>query len=186
MSETDEQTFDPALDPEVLHFGESTPPATACPWCGEPLPTADLDACPHCHALLKPTEETLDIPGVTTLAPEVRRILEVAEAKRRKKAKPRFRSEPDAPSLAAMPEMLGPAEEIAALRPPDAEVKRVMRELEAAARRANGPRVEPPVPLAADLAPEPGVEPTIEPAPDLHEAPPTSDPGAGPAEAPRA
>jgi hypothetical protein len=180
VKEADALIFAATLDPEVLHFGESKPQATLCAWCGQSLPAVDPDVCPHCGALLKPTDETLEVPGVTTLAPEVLRILEVAAEKRRRKAKPRFRSAPDAPGLAVPPATLEPAEEIAALRPPDAEVKRVMRELEAAARRASAPGMASAVQPAVTAAVEPAVEPAIEPseapefpdAPDLPEAEP--------------
>jgi hypothetical protein len=167
-----EAVFVETLDPEVLHFGETKPHATVCAWCGQGLPEAALDVCPHCGALLKPSDEALDVPGVTTLGPEAVRMLEVAEEKRRRKAEPRRRAmtEVASPALATLP--TAAAEEEAALLPPDAEVKRVMLELEASARRASeGPTTEAPpappeVPPPAEASAEPSAaspEPETEP-----------------------
>jgi hypothetical protein len=123
-------TFAQTLDPEVLRFGETKPPAAICPWCGQPLPAADLDACPHCQALLKPADAALEVPGVTTLSQDALRILEIAEAKKRRKARGRFRTVADEPIMPIVPVSPDADEEIAAIQPPDAEVRRVMRQLE--------------------------------------------------------
>jgi hypothetical protein len=130
VKKPDAVTFAETLDPAVLRFGESKPPVAVCPWCGQALPAAGLDACPHCQAPLKPADEALEVPGVTTLAPEVVRMLEIAEAKKKRKAKGRFRTSTDEPILPVAPVTPDADEEMAAVRPPDAEVRRVMRELE--------------------------------------------------------
>ena len=153
MDEADAPIFAETLAPEVLHFGETKPQATICSWCGQELAASDLDACPGCGALLKPADSALEVPGVTTLDPEVLRLLAVAEEKRRRKARGRFRSAPPvvppvAAALAADPEAMGEA-----LRRPDAEVLRVMRELEAAARLAEAPAVLPEAPAELPEAP---------------------------------
>jgi hypothetical protein len=175
--------FAETLDPEVIHFGETKPQATICPWCGEALPSADLDACPHCAVLLKPADAALEVPGVTTMDPEVLRLLAVAEEKRRRKARGRFRSDPQADAPVAAVLAGDPVEQVGALRRPDAEVLRVMRELEEAARRAAAPAVLP-VLAAAD---EPVADAAIEPPSDASADPsaglavePSADPAAGP------
>ena len=169
-------TFAATLDPEVLRFGESKPAATLCPWCGQALAATDLDACPHCGALLKPADEALEVPGVTTLSQEALRILEVAEVKARRKTKRRFGSAPEAPSPTVAPLAPDPDEEMAAVRPPDAEVRRVMRELEIEARRAalaaDAPAVASEAAPAPAIAPEPVPEPAQEPVAEHPEAEP--------------
>ncbi|MFI5255387.1 MAG: hypothetical protein ACHQ15_08020, partial [Candidatus Limnocylindrales bacterium] len=87
MTEPEPPSSTPALDPDVIHFGETKPQAIVCAWCGSPLPSADLESCPHCGAQLKQMDETLDVPGVTTLGPEAIRLLEIAEEKRLRKLK---------------------------------------------------------------------------------------------------
>jgi hypothetical protein len=151
VTEPDAPVFDAQLDPEVLHFGETKPTATVCQWCGEGLVNGDLDVCPHCGALLKPSDETLEVPGVTTLAPEAVAMLEAAEEKRRRKTEPRQRISKvvSGPAQAAIG--ADAAAEEAALQPPDADVRRVMLELDAAARRASAPaEVTAPVPVAPE------------------------------------
>ncbi|MGH2407042.1 MAG: hypothetical protein ACRDF7_03035 [Candidatus Limnocylindrales bacterium] len=151
MTDPEDPVFDAKLDPEVLHFGETKPLATICPWCGQGRPEADLDACPHCGALLKPADEALEVPGVTTLGPEAVRLLQVAEEKRRRKTEPRRKltTQVAAPALAAV--TADAAEEEAAIRLPAAEVRRVMLELEASARRAGLPAEVPASSEAAEV-----------------------------------
>jgi hypothetical protein len=166
VKKPDAVTFAETLDPEVLRFGESKPPAALCPWCGQTLSAADVETCPHCQALLKPADEALEVPGVTTLAPEAVRMLEVAEAKKRRKAKGRFRTASDEPILPVAAPALDPDEEIAAVQPPDAEVRRVMRQLEyeaalAAAGLSAPDDASATVDLAATATDPPG-EPTAE------------------------
>jgi hypothetical protein len=159
VTEPDAAVFDAKLDPEVLHFGETKPQATVCPWCGEGLPTTDLEVCPHCGALLKPSDEAAEVPGVTTLSPEAVRMLEVAEEKRRRKLEPRRKAITDIAGSVAAPVTMDPDQEAAALQPPDAEVRRAMLELEASARRGSelvAPPVAEPPPAAEPVA---GTEP---------------------------
>src|ERR1700675_940278 len=126
MTEPDAAVFDAKLDPEVLHFGETKPQAAICPWCGEGLSKADLEACPHCGALLKPSEDALEVPGVTTLSPEAVRMMEVAEEKRRRKLEPRRKATANVASSVDAADTMDWDQEAAALQPPDAEVRRAM------------------------------------------------------------
>ena len=134
-----DEAFAPTLDPEVLSFGETKPQALVCGWCNQPLPGPDLERCPHCDANLTPADESIVVPGVTTLSEEAAHLLELAEVKRQREAARRgetmLASPRSGPPLAPVPAPAA-AEIEAALRPPDDEVRRVMRELELEARRA--------------------------------------------------
>lgn len=101
------------------------PAAPACPWCSEPLPSIDAADCPSCGARLV-GDESVDIPGVTTIDPGLR-----GAAAAPRKVKRTFGSllvgddnEVPPPSEAEMP----------ALAPPDLEVRREMLRLELEAR----------------------------------------------------
>jgi len=143
-----DEAFAPTLDPEVLTFGETKPQALVCGWCNQPLPGPDLERCPHCDANLKPADDSIVVPGVTTLSEEAAHLLELAEVKRQREAARRgetmLASPRSGPPVAPVPAPAA-AEIEAALRPPDDEVRRVMRELELDARRAAATR-EPPLP----------------------------------------
>lgn len=171
-----DEAFVPTLDPEILSFGETKPQALVCGWCNAPLPAADLERCPNCDANLQLADETIAIPGVTTLSEGAAHLLELAQVKRQREAARRgevMYAALSGPSVAPVP---APAEaEIeAALRPPDDEVRRVMRELEDEARRLAA-AVEPP------LHEEP--EAPLGEAPDnaAHEAAPDAPPPEDPA-----
>ena len=145
MNEPDVPVFDEKLDPEMQRFGETKPLATVCPWCGQGLPEGDLDTCPHCGALLKPADEALEVPGVTTLSLEAARLLEVAEEKRRRKMEPRRKLTTEVANPVRAAIAVDAAQVEAAIQPPADEVRRVMQEMAASARRASNE-----VPLPAE------------------------------------
>lgn len=118
--------------PEAESFGTERARERVCPWCMTPLPEGDTDRCSSCGAQLEEVEPGVEIPGVTALAPEVARIVQVVAAKRA------VRSDERPPVL-----RLREQEEHAALEPPSPDVLREMRrlELEAAAQAARAAEV---------------------------------------------
>ena len=114
--------------PEAESFGTERARERVCLWCMAALPDGDPDRCSSCGARLEEVEPGIEIPGVTALAPEVARIVQVVAAKQA------VRSDMRPPVL-----RLGEQEEHAALEPPSPDVLREMRrlELEAAAQAAN-------------------------------------------------
>ena len=127
------------LDPETLAFGAPKPQAIVCQWCNGPLASDDLEVCPHCGSRLKPTDEDLVVPGVTTLSAEAARALELVEIQRNREAAKTGQAMYTTPSLATAQSIVPAPDEAtveAANRPPDDEVRRVMLEMELEARRA--------------------------------------------------
>lgn len=127
------------LDPAIRDFGAPKPQAVVCQWCNEPLGSDDPEVCPHCGSRLKPTEENLLVPGVTTLSSEAARALELAEIQRNRAAAKSGQAMYTTPRLATAEAVIPAPDEAtieAANRPPDDEVRRVMLELELEARQA--------------------------------------------------
>ncbi|HEY8167526.1 MAG: hypothetical protein ACHQ02_01235 [Candidatus Limnocylindrales bacterium] len=132
-------TFSADLDPETLAFGEPKPLAIVCQWCNGALETTDLEICPHCGSRLKPTDENLVVPGVTTLSSEAARALELVEIQRNRAAAQSGAAMYTTPSLATAASVVPAPDEAtveAANRPPDDEVRRLMLEMELEARQA--------------------------------------------------
>ena len=131
--------FIEALDPATRAFGETKPQAVVCQWCNGTLESAELTTCPHCGSLLRPVDENLVVPGVTTLSPDAARRLEIVEVQRQREAARRGEALYVAPTLEPSIGVV-PAPDAAtidaALRPPDDEVRRLMREMELDAREA--------------------------------------------------
>ncbi len=127
------------LDPETLAFGAPKPQAIVCQWCNGPLESDGLELCPHCGSRLKPTDEDLVVPGVTTLSAEAARALELVEIQRNREAAKSGQAMYTTPSLASAQSVVPAPDEAtveAANRPPDDEVRRVMLEMELEARQA--------------------------------------------------
>lgn len=127
------------LDPETLAFGAPKPQAIVCQWCNQPLESDGLELCPHCGSRLKPTDEDLVVPGVTTLSAEAARALELVEIQRNREAAKSGQAMYTTPSLASAQSVVPAPDEAtveAANRPPDDEVRRVMLEMELEARQA--------------------------------------------------
>ena len=127
------------LDPETLAFGAPKPQAIVCQWCNGPLESDDLELCPHCGSRLRPTDEDLVVPGVTTLSAEAARALELVEIQRNREAAKSGQAMYTTPSLATAQSIVPAPDEAtveAANRPPDDEVRRVMLEMELEARQA--------------------------------------------------
>jgi hypothetical protein len=134
-----DMAFSEDLDPETLAFGAPKPLTIVCQWCNGPLESDDLEVCPHCGSRLRPTEEDLVVPGVTTLSSEAARALELAEIQRNREAAKTGAAMYTAPSLASASAVVPAPDEAtveAANRPPDEEVRRLMREMEIEARQA--------------------------------------------------
>ncbi len=132
-------TFGEHLDPETLAFGAPKPQAIVCQWCNGALDSDDLEVCPHCGSRLKPTEEDLIVPGVTTLSAEAARALELVEIQRNREAAKTGQAMYTTPSLATAQSVVPAPDEAtveAANRPPDDEVRRVMLQMELEARQA--------------------------------------------------
>jgi len=131
--------FGEHLDPETLAFGAPKPQAIVCQWCNETLESDDLEVCPHCGSRLKPTDEDLVVPGVTTLSAEAARALELVEIQRNREAAKTGQAMYTTPSLASASAVIPAPDEAtveAANRPPDDEVRRLMLEMELEARQA--------------------------------------------------
>ena len=131
--------FSEHLDPETRAFGAPKPQAIVCQWCNGPLASDDLEVCPHCGSRLRPTDEDLVVPGVTTLSAEAARALELVEIQRNREAAKSGQAMYTTPSLATAESIVPAPDEAtveAANRPPDDEVRRVMLEMELEARRA--------------------------------------------------
>jgi hypothetical protein len=131
--------FGEHLDPETLAFGAPKPQAIVCQWCNGPLDSDTLEVCPHCGSRLKPTDEGLVVPGVTTLSAEAARALELAEIQRNREAAKSGEAMYKTPSLATAAAVIPAPDEAtveAANRPPDDEVRRLMLEMELEARQA--------------------------------------------------
>jgi hypothetical protein len=131
--------FGEHLDPETLAFGAPKPQAIVCQWCNGALASDDLEVCPHCGSRLKPTDEDLVVPGVTTLSAEAARALELVEIQRNREAAKSGQAMYTTPSLATAQSIVPAPDEAtveAANRPPDDEVRRVMLEMELEARQA--------------------------------------------------
>jgi hypothetical protein len=135
------------LDEETLHFGEPAPAPVVCQWCNEPLPDVDAEVCPHCGGRLRPVDEGIDVPGVTTLPSEAleaelrlrRRIQDAASS-----ASARALGETPEPTTAPTRAILPPvADGSDVFRPPSDEVARLMREMELQARIAQLEREVP-------------------------------------------
>ncbi len=92
--------FGEHLDPETLAFGAPKPQAIVCQWCNGALESDDLEVCPHCGSRLKPTDEDLMVPGVTTLSAEAARALELVEIQRNREAAKSGQAMYTTPSLA--------------------------------------------------------------------------------------
>jgi hypothetical protein len=81
--------FKPGLDPETLSFGVDKPASSVCQWCNALLDDPTVSTCPHCGAALQPVEPDVEVPGLTTMAPEAlaaqarveRRLLEASQAR---------------------------------------------------------------------------------------------------------
>ena len=131
--------FGEHLDPETRAFGAPKPQAIVCQWCNGPLESDDLELCPHCGSRLKPTDDDLVVPGVTTLSAEAARALELVEIQRNREAAKSGQAMYTTPSLATAQSIVPAPDEAtveAANRPPDDEVRRVMLEMELEARQA--------------------------------------------------
>jgi hypothetical protein len=131
--------FGEHLDPETLAFGAPKPQAIVCQWCNGALATADLEVCPHCGSRLRPTDDDLVVPGVTTLSAEAARALELVEIQRNREAAKTGQAMYTTPSLAAAAAVVPAPDEAtveAANRPPDDEVRRIMLQMELEARQA--------------------------------------------------
>ena len=131
--------FSEDLDPETRAFGAPKPQAIVCQWCNGPLDSDDLEICPHCGSRLKPTEEDLVVPGVTTLSADAARALELVEIQRNREAAKSGQAMYTTPSLASAAAVVPAPDEAtveAANRPPDEEVRRVMLQMELEARQA--------------------------------------------------
>ena len=178
--------FSVNLAPEVQAFGAPKPLASVCQWCNAGLPDPDVAICPHCGGRLKPIDEALEVPGLTTITPEARAALERAAVQRLRDAARRGRtneppfqvggSSPAEPPPAPVPE-LDDAEVQAAIAPPEDAVRRLMLEMELEALRSARARDQLPLEIGE---PEPGgSEPEPEPAepvaPDEPAAPSTSE-----------
>ena len=150
------------LDPETLAFGAPKPQAIVCQWCNGPLESDGLELCPHCGSRLKPTDEDLIVPGVTTLSAEAARALELVEIQRNREAAKSGQAMYTTPSLASAQSVVPAPDEAtidAADRPPDDEVRRVMLEMELEARQARAiasarSDVEAMIVADADVDPE--------------------------------
>lgn len=167
-----------ALDEETLHFGEPAPAPLVCQWCNAPLSDAGAEVCPHCGGRLQPVDETIVVPGVTTLPAEAleaelrlrRRIADAA-------ASASARALGETPPVPPVPPVLPPVQDgDPVFRPPSDEVARLMREMELEARLAQVEREVPDEVLAqaeAAAAAERsvGVEPGGSPVADEHAVP---------------
>ena len=139
LSDEGDLAFGEHLDPETRAFGAPKPQAIVCQWCNGPLESDDLELCPHCGSRLKPTDDDLVVPGVTTLSAEAARALELVEIQRNREAAKSGQAMYTTPSLATAQSIVPAPDEAtveAANRPPDEEVRRVMLEMELEARQA--------------------------------------------------
>jgi hypothetical protein len=159
------------LDPETLAFGAPKPQAIVCQWCNGPLETDALEVCPHCGSRLKPTDDDLVVPGVTTLSAEAARALELVEIQRNREAAKTGQAMYTTPSLASAAAVVPAPDEAtveAANRPPDDQVRRLMLEMELEARQARAmaaARADIEEMIVADAAPgaaSEAVEPSVE------------------------
>ena len=131
--------FSADLDPDTLAFGAPKPLALVCQWCNQPLESAELEACPHCGSRLRPTDDNLIVPGVTTLSSEAARALELVEIQRNREAAKSGAAMYTQTSLSTSTPVVPAPDEAtieAANRPPDDEVRRLMLEMELEARQA--------------------------------------------------
>ncbi|HEX5465387.1 MAG TPA: hypothetical protein VFW92_01800 [Candidatus Limnocylindrales bacterium] len=135
-------SFSADLASEVRDFGRDRPSTTVCQWCGAGLPDPAAETCPSCHGRLRPVQADLEVPGLTALGPEARAIQARIEVARLREAARRGEIVPQAASAAQEapppipPPVLGETELVAAVQPPDEAVRRVMLEMEVAARRS--------------------------------------------------
>lgn len=178
-----DRAFSTELGPEVRDFGQTRPLEVVCQWCGSTLPDPEADACPVCGGRLKPLGDLVDVPGLTQIGPEARaaqarvEIARLRDAARRGQIVPTesavaLPSDPEVPP--APPPVLAESEIEAAIRPPDAAVRRLMLELEQDARRAALERDLAPLEIGDD-EPDLGAPP---PGPSQTDVPPVEDPPA--------
>jgi hypothetical protein len=100
-----------------------------CPWCSARIP-AGASTCPACHATVDPDETTdsIHVPGLTEVSPELRAYAEQVRAGRKKRSSLSILlNSPSAPRAADLPELSEPD----ALRPPSAAVRAEMLRLDA-------------------------------------------------------
>jgi hypothetical protein len=115
-----------------------------CPWCSARVP-AGASTCPACHATIDPDEATdsIHVPGLTEVAPELRAYAEQVRAGRKKRSSLSILFDsPSTPRAPDIPESSEPE----ALRPPNAAVRAEMLRLDAeiAARAESAAGVVPP------------------------------------------
>ncbi|HET7677625.1 MAG TPA: hypothetical protein VFK38_07210, partial [Candidatus Limnocylindrales bacterium] len=136
-----DMAFAENVDPTLHEYGLPKPPERVCQWCNQPLPDPEAAVCPHCGSRLKPVEEELDVPGLTSVARSAIEAQERIERKRREAAGERaarvLGGAPLAPASSLPPVVLPPAiEGDPSFQPPDPEVERLMRQMELEARLA--------------------------------------------------
>lgn len=115
-----------------------------CPWCSARVP-AGASTCPACHATIDPDEaaDSIHLPGLTEVAPELRAYAEQVRAGRKKRSSLSILlNSPSTPQAPDLPELSEPD----ALRPPSAAVRAEMLRLDAeiAARAESAAGVIPP------------------------------------------
>src|SRR5574340_492442 len=96
--------FSADLGSDVRDFGQTRPQTTVCPWCGAPLADPSVDACPTCGTRLKPVQDDLDVPGLTTVSPEARAAQARAEIARLREAAKRGEVIPGGGMPSVLPE----------------------------------------------------------------------------------
>jgi len=153
-------------------------PMLVCPWCSTEVPSG-TELCPNCHAALEASAaEQVSIPGVTEVAPELRRYAADAIKGKNKPSLLRMMfSDPPVPIAVDAPE----PSDAEALRPPSNELKAEMARLDAEIAAGGIAPDSPasaatPAPAAtSEPAPAPEAEPApapaAEPAPEAEPAP---------------
>jgi hypothetical protein len=100
-----------------------------CPWCSARVP-AGATTCPACHATVDPAEttDTIPLPGLTEISPELRAYAEQVRAGKKKRSSLSILlNSSSTPQAADLPDSSEPE----ALRPPSAAVRAEMLRLDA-------------------------------------------------------
>ena len=146
-----------------------------CPWCSARVPSS-ASTCPACHATIDadPVVDTIQLPGVTEVSPELRAYAEEARAgKKKRRSLSNLLSIPSAPVVEVAPD---PSERYAVL-PPSEAVRAEMARLDTEiAARAVLPGTEP-FEFPGAMSPEPAPD-GAPPAPDGKPAPDAAPPPA--------
>jgi hypothetical protein len=170
------------LPDDIRTFGAARPLPVVCQWCNVPLTDSTVPVCPSCGGRLHPIDEKLELPGVTAISPEAKAAAQRAAVQAQRSGGRRARSDASAGPATVVPPLVAPptldgelppapppvlddAAIAAAIQPPDADVQRLMREMELASLRASLERESLPLEAPGDpdvaqeaAAPEPAGE----------------------------